>query len=79
MRTTLTIDDDVFLHARRIAKVRRISIGAAVSNLLRDGIFAQQHPQPHAALCKSRNGLLPARSETITTEHVRRLMDQEGI
>lgn len=79
MRTTLAIDDDVFLHARRIAEERRISIGAAISSLLRDGIRAQQHPQPYAVPCKSRYGLLPARSEMITTEHVRRLMDQEGI
>ena len=37
MRTTLVIDDDVFLHARRLAQQRRVSLGVAVSGLLREG------------------------------------------
>ncbi len=79
MRTTLAIDDDVFLHARRLAQERHISLGAAVSKLLRDGIRAQQHPQKTATGCKTSYGLLPARDEIITSDHVRRLMEQEGI
>ena len=79
MRTTLAIDDDVFLHARRHAANRRISLGAAVSDLLREGIRAQQHPRTAAGSCRSTYGLLPARDEIITSDHVRRLMDQEGI
>ena len=79
MRTTLAIDDDVFLHARRLAQERHISLGAAVSKLLREGIRAQQHPRETATVCKTPYGLLPARDEIITSDHVRRLMDQEGI
>lgn len=79
MRTTLAIDDDVFLHARRVAQERRVSLGAAVSDLLRVGIRAQQHPQRSAGACKTPYGLLPARDEIISADHVRRLMDQEGI
>ncbi len=79
MRTTIAIDDDVFQHARRLALERRVSIGAAVSALLREGVRAQQHPQKSAMKCKTPYGLLPARDEIITSEHVRRLMDQEGI
>jgi len=79
MRTTLAIDDDVFLHARRVAQERHISLGAAVSKLLRDGIRAQQHPRETAAVCKTPYGLLPARDEIITSDHVRHLMEQEGI
>ena len=79
MRTTLVIDDDVFLHARRLAQERRVSLGAAVSGLLREGIRAQQHPHRTAGTCKTPYGLLPARDEIITADHVRRLMDQEGI
>ena len=79
MRTTLVIDDDVFLHARRLAQQRRVSLGVAVSGLLREGIRAQQHPQRPAGNCKTPYGLLPARDEIIAVEHVRRLMDQEGI
>ena len=79
MRTTIAIDDDVFLHARRLTQERHISLGAAVSGLLRDGIRAQQHPRETATVCKTPYGLLPARDEIITSDHVRRLMEQEGI
>ena len=79
MRTTLEIDDDVFLHARRFAQERRVSLGAAVSSLLREGIRAQRHPRETAGDCRTPYGLLPARDEIITTDHVRRLMGQEGI
>ena len=79
MRTTLAIDDDVFIHARRVAQERRVSLGAAVSSLLREGIRAQQHPRKSVADCKTPYGLLPARDEVVTSDHVRRLMDQEGI
>ena len=79
MRTTLAIDDDVMLHAKRLARERRISLGAAVSTLLREGIRAHQHPRRSATACKTPYGLLPARDEIISSEHVLRLMDQEGI
>lgn len=79
MRTTLAIDDDVFLQARRLARERHISLGAVVSSLLREGIRSQQHPRGRAVGCKTPYGLLPARDEVITSDHVHRLMDQEGI
>lgn len=79
MRTTLAIDDEVLQHARRFAAQRRISIGAAVSHLLREGIRVQQHPRKVTRACRTPYGLLPARDEVITSDHVRRLMDQEGI
>lgn len=79
MRTTLAIDDDVMSYARRLARERRISLGAAVSTLLREGIRAHQHSRRSGTACKTPYGLLPARDEIITSEHLRRLMDQEGI
>ena len=79
MRTTLAIDDDVFAYARAHAQRERISLGEAVSRLARQGIVAQGQPQAMLAAPKSRYALLPARAETITPEHVRDLMDQEGL
>ena len=79
MRTTLALDDDIFAYARAHAQRERISIGEAVSRLARQGIVAQSQPRTMLAGPKSRYALLPARAETITTEHVRALMDQEGI
>ncbi|MEO7850756.1 MAG: hypothetical protein ABIR94_00695 [Rubrivivax sp.] len=79
MRTTLTLDDDIFAYARAHAQRERISIGEAVSRLARQGIVAQGGPRTARAQPKSKYALLPARSEVITSEHVRSLMDQEGI
>ena len=79
MRTTLALDDDVFAFARSHAQRERISLGAAVSRLVREGIRAQGLLSAEPAKLKSRFSLLPARNEVITTEHVRDLMDQEGM
>lgn len=79
MRTTLALDDDVIAYARSHAQRERVSLGEVVSRLARQGI--QAHDQAHTtrAQPKSRYALLPARGETVTPEHVRQLMDQEGI
>ena len=79
MRTTLSIDDDVFTLARAHAQRERISIGEALSRLARHGIQASQLAPPPSVRPKSRFALLPARKEIITSDHVRRLMEQEGI
>ncbi len=79
MRTTLTLDDDVFAFARTHAQREHISIGAAVSKLAREGIRAQSMPVATTRQPQSKYALLPARGEIITTQHVRDLMDQEGI
>ncbi len=78
MRTTLSLADDVFLFARQRAHVEKTSIGEIISKLVRLGISS------HASVVvnikpKSKFGLLPARDEVITSEHVYRLMEQEGI
>jgi hypothetical protein len=79
MRTTLAIDDDIFAFARAHAQRQRISIGEMVSRLARDGIRSQSAATAVLARPKSKYALLPARNEIITTEHVRQLMDEEGI
>jgi hypothetical protein len=79
MRTTLTLDDDVIAFARSHAQREHISIGAAISKLARDGIRAQSMPTAKASKPQSKYALLPARGEIITTQHVRDLLDQEGI
>ncbi len=79
MRTTLALDDDVFAFARATAQRERVSIGEAVSRLARRGIQAQNQSLVVLAQPQSKYALLPARPEVITTEHVRALMDQEGL
>lgn len=41
MRTTLDVEDDVLAAAKALAAARRVSVGAALSQLARRGIAAQ--------------------------------------
>ena len=74
MRTTLTLDDDILELAARQAKLRGVSLGKTVSDLLRRGLSA---PTPS----QDKNGLvvfqLPADSPKVTTDEVRRI-EAEG-
>ncbi|PKL10136.1 MAG: CopG family transcriptional regulator [Spirochaetae bacterium HGW-Spirochaetae-7] len=38
MRTTLTIDDDIYAIARNVADLKHLAIGAALSELARRGL-----------------------------------------
>jgi hypothetical protein len=74
VRTTLTLDDDVREVAARLAKARGLSLGKAVSDLVRRGLNA---PTPS----EDRDGLvvfrLPPDSPRVTTDAVRRI-EAEG-
>lgn len=79
MRTTIALDDDIFAFARSHAQREHISLGQAISRLARDGIRAQGLAVASTVAPQSKYALLPARAEIITVDHVRALMDQEGI
>ncbi len=74
MRTTLTLDDDIAELAARLAKARGLSLGKAVSDLVRRGLNA---PTPSV----DKGGLvvfqLPKDSPKVTTDDVRRI-EAEG-
>ena len=72
MRTTLTLDEDALTIARQNAQREHLSSGTSVPELMQ--MPAVQRP---AARCKY--SVLHARNETITSEHVYTLMEQEGI
>jgi hypothetical protein len=75
MRTTLNLDQDSLEVARRFASARRISLGRAVSDLVRRGV---SRPNPTRQV----NGLtifdLPADSPKVTSAQVKRIEDEEG-
>ena len=75
MRTTLTLDDDLMQLVTRQAKLRGVSLGKTVSDLVRRGLSA-------STPSREKNGLvvfqLPADSPTVTTEEVRRI-ESEGV
>jgi hypothetical protein len=73
MRTTLSLDDDVFREAKTYAQSRDIPIGKAVSELVRRGL--------HAPLqTRIVNGFhlveLPPGSPEVSTDRVRTLQNE---
>lgn len=82
MRTTVNLAEDAVIAARNVAQRNRISLGDAISELIRRGAAASD-PAARAAPLSAGSGrfaLLPARSgEVVTTQHVRELMEREGI
>ena len=81
MRTTLTLAEDALLVAKHLAARENLSLGDAVSTLVRAGarVHATTLPPETIAPLRGRFALLPARDEVITVEHVRDLMDREGV
>ena len=75
MRTTLNLDSDALHIVQRFAKGRRISIGKAVSDLIRRSVSAR-------VPTKMLNGLpvfdLPEDSPAVTSETVSRLLNEES-
>jgi len=76
MRTTLDIEDDVLQAAKELARREGSTAGQVLSALARKGLTSNS-----SVPLKVRNGvpLLPSTGEIITFEHVRKLMDEEGI
>ncbi len=81
MRTTLNLQQDALIAARNVAQRDRLSLGDAVSLLIRRGACAPDSSATAAAppVLRGRFALLPARDEVITPQHIRLLMDREGI
>ena len=79
MRTTLATDEDVFNIAKQKAQCEHLSIGAAVSELMRMGIRSMQMSVAQRPATRSKYAVLPARNEIITGEHVYKLMEQEVV
>lgn len=75
MRTTLTLDDDILELAARQAKLRGVSLGKTVSDLLRKGLNASTPAQDKEGLVVFH---LPADSPKVTTDDVRRI-ETEGV
>jgi len=76
MRTTLSLADDDALIARQCAARDHVSLGEAVSSLVRDGYRAQTERSVTPSQLKSRYSVLPMRDEIITLEYVRRMVNQ---
>jgi Arc/MetJ family transcription regulator len=73
MRTTLSLDDDVLREVKAYAKSRDVSIGKAVSDLVRRGLRAPLRT-------RLINGFhvvdLPPDSPPVSTDDVKKLQDE---
>jgi predicted ATPase len=81
MRTTLNLSEDALHVAKHYAMRQQLSLGDAVSALIRSGaqMQAQTHTPSATAKPRGRFALLPARDEVISIDHVRALLEREGI
>jgi hypothetical protein len=73
MRTTLSLDDDALQEVKAYAKRRDVAIGKAVSDLVRRGLHA---PLQTRVLNGIHVVVLPPDSPTVTSEHVKKLLDE---
>lgn len=73
MRTTLTLDEDVYEVAAARARLHKISLGKAVSEMARRSLGPVRIEEDSRGFPVLR---APAGSARITTERVRRLMDE---
>jgi negative regulator of replication initiation len=74
MRTTLNLDDDVFDLLKSYAENRSLAIGKAASELVRRGLDA---PVRTRVVNGFHVVVLPKNSPKVTSEHVKRLLEDE--
>jgi hypothetical protein len=81
MRTSVTLDDDVYQLAMLYAKGRGVTLGAALGELARKGSKALSSESPTPRLVRAPNGLLilPARGRVITSEMVKEALEEDDL
>jgi hypothetical protein len=83
MRTTLDIDSDVLAAAKEMAAKEKSTAGRIISEVFRRGIqtAGETSKTTRSGQFTMKNGipLMPSRGSIVTSEHVRKIMDEEGI
>jgi hypothetical protein len=81
MRTTLDIDDDVYMQAKLVAQAESLSVGKAVSRLMREGLQANSGTKASAGAYVKRNGwfVVPKGKRSVTPQLVQKLADEQGV
>ena len=77
MRTTLDIDDDVLQAAKELAAKAKSTAGRVLSDLARRELAGTLHVG--RSEIKNAVPVFSRRGDLITSEHVTKLMDQEGV
>ena len=86
MRTTIDIEDDIYVYARQIAAAERVAIRKIVSRMMRESLrpaiqmgVHEQAPDQYGYVYKNRIPVIPADARVITQELIDHIRDDEGI
>ena len=81
MRTTIKRSEDAAIAARNVAQRERLSLGEAISELVRRGasVSLAETARRAGSAFFGRFALPPARDEVVTPQRVRELMERKGI
>ena len=81
MRTTLNLEEDALIAAQTLARRRKLSLGQAVSELVRRGsaVPSSDSLLNQGVPLRGRFALLAKRDEIITADHIRSLIEKEGV
>lgn len=79
MRTSITLDEDVYQRATLYAKGRGVTLSTALSEVARKGFEAMHSANPSLRLKRAPNGLLifAGTGRTITPEMVKQYQEDE--
>lgn len=79
MRTSITLDEDVYEIATLYAKGRGVTLGAALGEMVRKAISAPSSPTPSPRLKRAPNGLLifAGTGRVITNEMVKTALEED--
>lgn len=79
MRTTLDIEEDVLMAAKELAEREGSTAGRIISLLARRGLSNPKSKIKKTPVIRGGVPLVRSRGEVVTTDRIRKLMDQEGI
>ncbi len=79
MRTTLDIEDDVLQAVKELSRRGGGTAGQVISRLARRGLAVSSSKKSESSQLRNGVPILPSRGELVTLEHVRNLMDIEGV
>lgn len=77
MRTTITLDDETHEFAAYYARVRGLTLSAAIDELIRKAQAPAKSPEPDIRRGPNGFPLLPPSGRTITSEMVKKLEEEE--
>src|SRR5437899_4581420 len=78
MRTTVTLDDDVYEAAAHLSRVSGKRLGKVLSGLVRRGL-ARQEPPARAKSRRFPSFRVPSGAPLIPASRVQRIIDEEGL